>query len=126
MTTLAPWQQKTPSYQPQRKNKRTESALVNAVMRWMWLNGCYCWRQNTGAYKPEGSSRYIQYGTPGCADIIGVTSSGVFIAVECKSAKGKLTDHQLKFRDYILEKNGIYICAKSLDDLENRKSEIVQ
>ena len=107
-----------------RRNKRTESALVNAAIRWLWHHGCYVWRQNTGAYKPEGSNRYIQYGTPGCADIIGVTQAGVFIAVDCKSAKGKLTDHQLRFRDRVLEKNGIYICAKSLDDLDARKGEL--
>ena len=80
---------------------------------------------NTGAYKPEGSNRYIRYGTPGASDIIGLTKAGRGIYVECKSARGKLSPLQETFKERIESHKGIYILAKSIDDLEWRKSEII-
>ncbi len=101
--------------------KITESQIVNLCIRWLWLHGCYVWRQNTGAYKPVNSDRYIRFGIPGCADIIGVIGDGPmrgkFLAIECKSAKGKMSEHQIKFKEVIESKGGIYILAHSVDDL---------
>ena len=79
---------------------------------------------NTGAYKPEGSDRYIRYGTPGGADIIGLTRRGQFIAVEAKTARGKLSPLQEAFRQHIEAHNGLYVVCRSLDDLEARRREI--
>jgi hypothetical protein len=106
---------------PKRKNKRVESGVVNACIRWLWLNHCYIWRQNTGAFKVN--DRFIRYGVPGCADIIGLTQSGRFVAVECKSPEGRLTEQQAAFRDLVVAKNGIYILARSLSDLQARVDE---
>lgn len=101
-----------------------ESQIVNACLRWLWLHGCYVWRNNSGAWKPEGADRYIHYGTPGSADIIGVTRCGRFIAVEAKTLKGKLSPLQEVFKERVEDHNGIFILARSIDDLELRKAEI--
>lgn len=103
-----------------RRYKREESGIVNACMRWLWVHGCYVWRQNVGAFKIN--ERFVRYGVAGCADIIGITKHGRMICVECKSSKGKLTPHQERFRDYILDQRGIYIVARSVDDLELHKN----
>lgn len=99
--------------------------VVNSCLRYLWALGCYVWRQNTGAYKPEGSHRFIRYGTPGCADIIGVTPGGRFIACECKYGKNSQRDTQKRFQEYVEEHNGIYVLAKSIEDIEARKGEIL-
>ena len=105
--------------------KISEGAVVNACIRWLFLHGCYVWRNNTGAWKPEGSSRYISFGKRGSADIIGVTPRGVFLAVECKAKGGKQSPEQKEFERAVSEKNGIYILAYSVDDLEAAKDKII-
>lgn len=103
-----------------------EGAIVNACFKWLWLHNVYCWRQNTGAYKPEGSNRYIHYGTPGASDIIGLCgASGRMICVECKTAKGRLSPLQEAFKKHIEDHNGVYIVARSVDDLEANKTAIL-
>lgn len=100
----------------------SESAIVNACMKWLLLHGCYCWRNNSGAYKPEGTSRFIRYGLRGSADILGITPSGRFIAVECKQKGNKQTEYQIEFQERITQKSGIYIVAYGTDDLESHKA----
>lgn len=102
-----------------------ESAIVSACIKWLWHNGCFVWRNNTGAanhqYTRKDGSRgesYIRYGLPGSADIIGTNRWGRFIAIECKVPGKDLEPHQAKFRDQIHEKNGVYVLARSVDDLE--------
>lgn len=102
-----------------------ESLIVDQCIKWLWAHGCYVYRQNTGAYKPEGSNRYIRYGTPGGSDIVGVSPYGRALFIECKTAKGQLTPLQEAFRERIEEKNGIYILARSIDDLEAFKTAIL-
>lgn len=110
---------------PTRKNKRVESGIVNAAIRWLWAHGCFVWRNNTGAYKPAGCDRYIKYGTPGSGDIIGVNPHGRFISIEAKTKSGRLSDQQELFRNRVQEKGGVYVIARSIEDLEQRKGEIL-
>lgn len=111
---------------PRSKKTMPESLVVNACIRWLWLQGCFVWRNNTGAWKPAGSSRPIRYGFIGSADIIRVTPSGRFISIECKSPQGgKPTEAQNHFGNRVQENNGIYIVARSIDDLEAHKGVIL-
>ena len=103
----------------------SESQIVNSCIKWLWVNGCYVWRQNTGAFKPEGTNRFIRFGLKGCADIIGLTSSGKFLAVECKFRKGKQSDHQKTFQQHIEAHNGMYFLVRGIDDLEVNKERIL-
>lgn len=71
------------------------------------------------------TNRFIRFGTPGSSDIIGVTRSGRALFVECKSAKGKLSPLQETFKLRIGQHNGIYILARSVDDLIAHAGEIL-
>lgn len=102
----------------------SENQVVNACIKWLFANKCFVWRNNSGAYKPEGSKRFIRYGCKGSPDIIGMTPSGRFIGVECKYGKGKLTEPQERFGENIESSNGIFIVAYSIDDLEANKEVI--
>lgn len=105
--------------------KPTEGQVVNACIKWLFAHGCYVWRQNVGAFKPDGSNRFIRFGMAGLADILGVTPSGRFIACECKVGKNKQQNAQIEFQRRVEEKNGIYVLAYSVDDLEARTREIL-
>ena len=57
-------------------------------------------RMNSGAVKipvPGGKDRFIRYGFPGCADIIGQLKDGRFLAIEVKSRTGRATEAQDAF-----------------------------
>ncbi len=107
-----------------RRGRQPEGLVVNACIKWLWAQGCFVWRNNTGAL-PDKTGRKVHYGHKGSADIIGVNPYGKFIAVEAKSAKGRITPEQAIFRDRIEAKGGVYVLAKSIDDLEARKGEIL-
>lgn len=96
----------------------SESMILDACIKLIFAKGCYCWRENTGGYKPEGSKRYIRYGTPGAADIIGVLPTGRFLAVETKSEKGKQTDKQRLFQERVEACKGVYLLVHSVEELE--------
>ena len=67
---------------------------------------------------PTATGGYVRYGYKGSSDIIGMTSSGRFIGVECKFGKKDLSDSQKGFKSSVEAKNGIFITAWSVDDLE--------
>ena len=103
-----------------------ESSVVSACIEWLYKRGCFVWRNNTGAYKPENSSAYVRYGYKGSADILGITpKGGRLVAIECKGTGGKVSDAQLEFGLKINRLGGIYIVAYSVDDLEKRRDELV-
>lgn len=108
--------------------KRTapESQVVSACIRWLWFNGCFVWRNNTGGWRVPNTKRVIRYGFPGSGDIIGVNPHGRFISIECKSPDGNdPTPIQERFGSRVIENSGIYIVARSVDDLEAHKVEIL-
>lgn len=52
----------------------------------------------------------------GSSDLIGLSSSGRFLAVEVKSLKGRTTDRQESFIDMVNRLGGIGMIAKSVED----------
>ena len=95
-----------------------------------WLR---LWRNNTG--KSVGLSLVMKakregimpaflpvtsYGTPGMPDILGIMApTGRFIAIETKSSTGKQTQEQRLWDRMIISLGGIYILARSIEDVDN-------
>ena len=97
--------------------------MLNACIRWLYWHKVFVWRNNVGGYKDPASKRFIRYGLPGSSDLLGIMPAasarpGTFIGIECKSDIGKLTEAQERFRDRIEADGGIYVLARSVDDLE--------
>lgn len=78
------------------------------------------WRQNVGKAYPPGSDRLVTFGVPGCADVIGlIKPTGRFLAIECKRAKGgKQSEDQQRFERVVTAMGGLYVLAKSLEDVD--------
>lgn len=96
--------------------RQKESEVLRDCISWLYVNGIFCWRNNTGSCKQ--GNRYIRFGLKGSADIIGLLPDGRFLAVECKREEGgRLSDAQKKFAEKIRQNKGIYIVANSLDNL---------
>jgi hypothetical protein len=74
----------------------------------------HAWRANTGAARTAGG-RTIKFGEPGQADIQAVVR-GLFVAIEVKSATGRVSSAQDKWAGAIQIAGGTYILARCLED----------
>ena len=79
-----------------------------------WLR---IWRNNSGALKDQ-RGQLITYGLKGSADILGLLSpEGRFLAIEVKNERGKQNESQIAFEKMIKSMGGIYILARSVEDV---------
>ena len=62
-------------------------------------------------------SRVVRFSVPGAADLTGILSDGKRLEIECKTADGKQSEAQRNFGEMITKQGGIYIVARSIDDL---------
>lgn len=110
-----------------------ESAVLKACIQWLYIHGCDIIRCNTGAVARKYTSKrtgqtkeyYIRFGKPGVGDIIACGPTGRWIECECKSSIGKQEAIQKLRQEEIERRHGVYILARSVDDLEARKAEIL-
>ena len=86
----------------------------------------YMWRNNTGATKID-DKRFIRFGVPGAADIIGIvkhfrckfcnaSQDGIFLAIEVKGTNGKLTDKQTEWLNEVGNYNGISLVLTPVEN----------
>ena len=103
--------------QPKRTNDRPEAAALVEVLKALKAHPLVAWaeRQNSGAAKV--GNRFIRFGWPGCADVIGQMCDGRFLAVEVKAAKGRASPEQTLFLARIRDAGGVGFVARSLADV---------
>ncbi len=85
------------------------------------------WRNQVGVAEYPGGVR-VPYGlTRGASDIIGIRSLriteahlgatlGLFVAVEVKTPRGRLTTEQERFLALVAKRGGIAVCSRSVSD----------
>jgi hypothetical protein len=100
-----------------RKNDRPEAAALLEVLKALRCHPAVAWveRQNSGAARV--GQRFIRFGWPGCADILGQLRDGRFLAVEVKAPKGKLRDEQRIFLDRVAAAGGVAFMARNCRDV---------
>jgi len=107
--------------QPQQAHKRTndrpEAAALREALMALAAHPAVAWaeRQNSGAAKV--GNRFIRFGWPGCADVIGQMCDGRFLAVEVKAAKGRASAVQVAFLERINGAGGVGFVARDLRDV---------
>ena len=104
----------------------TEAEIQRSILDYLRVDYRVAWaaRFNVGAMELEYrdkkgnfSKHFVKFGFPGLSDIIGQMKTGHFLAIECKSRKGRLTDDQRRFLDMVISNNGIGIVARSVADV---------
>lgn len=106
--------------------KLTEKQIEHQIMGWLKYSGVFVFKvENGGVFdQKRGAFRFNHaLRLPGIADIIGLYE-GVALAIEVKSAKGRLSPAQISFRDLWLENGGKYVLARSVEDVEQFIGEI--
>lgn len=103
-----------------------EADIQRAIMD--YLRVCkrvgFAWRNNSGAAKSsytdargKTKERFVRFGCKGSSDIIGWTADGRFLAIECKTSKGRITPDQREFLRKVRAAGGVAILARSVDDV---------
>lgn len=96
-----------------------ERQIMNDILREFGTRpGLRVWRQNCGAARV--GTRVIRFGVPGQADLTGILPDGRRLEIEVKSATGRQTPEQVAFQNMIERFNGIYILARSTNDVRQR------
>lgn len=101
----------------------SESEIKKQIMEFLWLKGVFCWiNSSTGIYDPKiGKFRKSnsKFQIKGTSDILGVFN-GRALAIEVKSAKGKLSDDQDSFLTAMEMHGAIAFVARSIADVEQK------
>jgi hypothetical protein len=100
------------------RKEAPESEVQKSAIRLLLAMGCYVWRNNSGR---RGR---VAFGKEGSSDILGCTSYGRMICVECKTLSGKLSDPQKAFKSDIEQRGGLFIVARTVDDILAHEKEI--
>lgn len=94
------------------------TALTGMVMSALGDHGIPCWRQQAGVTQGFSGS-IVRLGINGCADICAILPDGKMLQVEVKAGKDRQSDDQKRFQAMIERNNGIYLIARSVDDVNN-------
>jgi hypothetical protein len=96
----------------------TEAAVLRSCLDYLRFRGVACWRQNSGALVTPGGGFLRAADINGVADIIGLLPSGRFLAVECKSSRGRQSEAQRAFQAMVEGSGGLYLIARDIEDLK--------
>lgn len=99
-----------------KQQQLSEHEIQQQIMDYLAYKGISHWRSNVGR------KHYMQFGLVGSADITGLLKDGRRLEIEVKDYKGKQSMEQIKFADMIRKSNGLYILARSLDDVVDKLS----
>ena len=104
-------------FRPRRKRRKPERALQKVCLLWLRSRGALVAVTDAGAAYRAGSffGDAIPAGWP---DITGLLPDGRFIGVECKAPGGRQGPLQRAMECEIRKRNGIYILARSIEDVE--------
>lgn len=100
-----------------------ESDLVQSILvRFGSRPTLRLWRANVLVARDQ-SGRVVKAGIKGQADISGILApSGRRIEIECKTQTGRQTDEQRAWQWMIERMGGLYVLARSTDDVERALS----
>lgn len=100
-----------------------EKDIKNAILAWLsYQRNCMVFvHDSVGIFDPIKKihrRRTSRFHRPGVADILGIVNK-MPLAIEVKTKKGVLTDHQKQFLAQWEQMGGISIVARSVDDVIN-------
>lgn len=94
----------------------THGELVNDILLAVSPLGM-AWKNNTGVLRDQ-TGRPVRYGLPGSSDVLACIR-GRFVGIEAKVGADRQRQNQSDFAAAIRAAGGIYILARSVDDVRN-------
>jgi len=104
-------------FAPRRHRGKPERTIQKAILIWLRAHGYLVAVTDAGAAHKAGA--YSGDSLPaGWPDITGLTPEGRFIGVECKSPTSRQSPAQKLMEQSIRRRNGIYVLARSVEDVQ--------
>ena len=75
------------------------------------------WRNNAGQAKNLQTGGYVKFGVVGQADISGILTGGRRLEIEVKGPTGRQSEQQRRFQAMVERYGGLYILARSVEDV---------
>lgn len=99
--------------------KQSANSLTDSIVNYLNLRGHFVWRQNNGGvFDPTKKIfRKNPKQKKGVTDVCGIHKFGYGLYVEVKVGNDRLSDDQIIFREEIRKRGGIWIEARSIDDV---------
>lgn len=99
-----------------------EKAIENQILHYLYKKKIFAWKnQSTGVFDPvkriyrkSNNAFHIK----GTSDILGILPDGRFLAIEVKSATGRLSEEQKFFIFQINANGGKAFMARTIQDVE--------
>jgi len=99
-------------------NNAREQDIQSAIIEYLRLKRYVVFKHHAvGFAVRDGKVAPFKYGDRGISDIIACSPTGVFVAIEVKTARGEASDDQIAFIRSVLRNKGIGFIARSLDDV---------
>lgn len=93
-----------------------EKDVQKAILDYLGYKKIFHYRNNSGAFKTERGGFY-RFGATGSPDIV-CCVRGRYVGIECKAPKGRQSPNQKIFQENLEKAGGLYILAKSIEDVE--------
>ena len=108
--------------------KTPEGAIQLKIMHYLRDEGILFWRHEPNTYN-HALGRHIAnpYAMKGVADILGVMPDGTgrMLAIEVKTPRGRQSADQKLFERRLKALNGVYILARSVDNVKEALKGVV-
>lgn len=92
------------------------------LLRWGAHPQVRLWRANAGqawVKTADGGMRPVEMNVKGCSDLLGLLGPhGRLLGIETKSAGDRLRESQIAFRAMVERLGGLYIVARSVEDVD--------
>jgi len=103
-----------------RRARPLEADIQKRILAFLRREGVFHWRQNVGGFQ-DRTGRWVSFGVLGLADIIGIEpGTGRFLAIEVKRRGEGQTARQRRFQERVEAAGGLYILARSVDDVREK------
>ena len=109
------------------RKEPSEKEIENSILDYLQTQKGFFWKNNTvGVYDPVKKTfrRQSKYCINGVADILGVDATVRFVAIECKSKRGKTSKAQDYFLQMVSKSGGKSFVARSVDDVKRELHDV--
>lgn len=97
------------------RRQRTKD-LTDAVKRYCWAHGGYCFRTSNMPRIINGAPVYVDKMSIGMPDLISVMPNGVTLFIEVKVSPDEMRESQLAFQQEMLKRGHAYIIVHDTID----------
>jgi hypothetical protein len=96
-----------------------ESDVLRSCLELLQLRGILAWRTNNAGIFDPARRRFRAFrGLKGVSDILGCLADGRMLAVETKSATGRLSEAQRWFLDEVNRRGGLALVVRDVSELQ--------